>query len=134
MPRTVAAALLVLAGCASSVGAERPACAAEWLEVPTVAADAGGVREEVVAIDCIEPIGPHRVRVGFVLPPGPDCFVLQRVELRESADAISITLIRAVNDDPNAGACPEEARMAMTEIDLASPVDDRRLLDGSAAE
>jgi len=134
MPRIVAAALLVLAGCASPVGTERPACAAEWLEVPTVVAEAGGVREEVVAIECIEPIGPHRVRVGFVLPPGPDCFVLQRVELRESADAISITLIRAVNDDPNAGACPEEARMAMTEIDLASPVDDRALLDGRAAE
>jgi len=134
MPRIVAAALLVLAGCASPVGTERPACAAEWLEVTTVVAEAGGVREEVVAIECIEPIGPHRVRVGFVLPPGPDCFVLQRVELRESADAISITLIRAVNDDPNAGACPEEARMAMTEIDLASPVDDRALLDGRAAE
>jgi hypothetical protein len=134
MHRAAAAALLVLAGCASPVGAERPVCAAEWLEVPTVAAEGGGVGEEVVPIDCFEPIGPRRVRVGFVLPPGPDCHVLQRVELRESADAISITLVRAVNDDPNAGACPGEAQMAMTEIDLASPVDDRVFLDGSAAE
>jgi hypothetical protein len=134
MRRTVAAVVLVLAGCASPVGAERPICDAEWLDVPTMAAEAGGVREEVVAIDCFEPIGPQRVRVGFTLPPGPDCFVLQRVELRESADAISITLLRAVNDDPNAGACSEEARMAMTEIDLASPVDDRALLDGSARD
>ena len=45
-----------------------------------------------------------------------------------------ITLFGTVNEDPNAGACPEEPQMVVTEIDLASPVDDRRLLDGGAAE
>jgi hypothetical protein len=54
------------------------------------------------------------------------------VELVESADAVSITLFSAVNDDPNAGACPEEPEMVVTELDLAAPVDDRQLLDGAS--
>jgi hypothetical protein len=35
-----------------------------------------------------------------------------------------------VNDDPNAGSCPEEARRVATEIDLAAPIGERLLLDG----
>ena len=134
MGRASLAALLVLAGCASPTGSERTGCNAEWLEVPSVATEVGGVAEQPLPIDCIEQIANRRVRIGFSLPPGPSCHVLARVELIESADAVSITLIGAVVDDPNAGACPDEARMVSTEVDLASPVDDRRLLDGSAAE
>jgi hypothetical protein len=37
-----------------------------------------------------------------------------------------------VNEDPNAGACADAPRVVVTEIDLAAPVDDRVLLDGSA--
>ena len=88
----------------------------------------------MLPIDCIQEIANRRLRLGFVLPAGPSCHVLGRVELTESADAVSITLFGTVNEDPNAGACPEEPQMVVTEIDLASPVDDRRLLDGSAAE
>ena len=134
MRRACLAALLVLAGCASPTGATRNGCNADWLEVPAVAAQAGAVGEETLPIDCIEQIANRRLRIGFSLPAGPTCHVLGRVELVESVDAISITLVGAVNDDPNAGACPEEARMVVTEVDLAAPVDDRRLLDGSAAE
>jgi len=124
--------VLVLASCASPSGSERPGCNAESLEAPSVAAQVGGSQEQALSIDCMQQIANGRLRLGFVLPGGPDCHVLARVELTESADAVSITLFGAVNDDPNAGACPEEPRMVVTEIDLASPVDDRRLLDGSA--
>ncbi len=125
--------LLVLAGCASPSGAERNGCNAEWLEVPSVAAQVGGSQEQALPIDCMQQIANRRLRLGFVLPAGPSCHVLGRVELTESADAVSVALFSAVNDDPNAGACPEEPQMVVTEIDLAAPVDDRRLLDGGAA-
>ncbi len=126
--------VLVLAGCASPSGAERNGCTAEWLETPSVVAQAGGSQEQALPIDCMQQLANRRLRLGFVLPAGPSCHVLSRVELVESADAVSITLFGAVNDDPNAGACPEEPQMVVTEIDLASPVDDRRLLDGSEVE
>ena len=125
--------VLVLAGCASPSGAERNGCNAEWLEVPSVAAQVGGSQEQALPIDCMQQIANRRLRLGFVLPAGPSCHVLGRVELTESADAVSVALFSAVNDDPNAGACPEEPQMVVTEIDLAAPVDDRRLLDGGAA-
>lgn len=95
----------------------------------------GAGRDEMpLPIECIEEIQNRRLRLGFTLPAGPQCHVLHRVELVESADAVSITLIGAINDDPNAGACPEGNRMVITELDLAAPVDDRRVLDGSAVE
>ena len=96
-----------------------------------MAAQGGGVQEEPLAIACIEQIANRRLRLGFMLPGGHSCHVLSRVEVLESADAVSVTLIGAVNDDPNAGACPDEARMVVTEVDLASPVDERRILDGN---
>ena len=132
MRRGVGAALLLVA-CASPVGADRPGCAAEWQEAEAVAAMALGTDEQPLRIECMHQIANRRVRVGFVLPAGPSCHVLSRVELVESADAISITLFGAVDDDPNAGACPDEARRAVTEIDVAAPVDDRALLDGSGS-
>ena len=128
------AVLLVLAGCASPAGAERTGCDASWLEVRSVATQPGGVDERRLPIGCIEQIANRRLRIGFSLPAGPSCHILGRVELLESADAISVTLFGAVNEDPNAGACPEETEMVVTEVDLASPVEDRRLLDGSAGE
>lgn len=126
------AVALALAACASPAGAEREVCDAEWLEVTAVATERTGVRETTLPVECFEAVGNRRVRIGFTLPAGPDCHVLQRVDLVESAEAVSITLVSAVNDDPNAGACPEEPRRVVTEVDLASPIDERRLLDGSA--
>ena len=132
MRRASIALLLVVAGCTSPTGTERTGCNAGWLEVRSVATQPDGVDEQPLPIDCIEEIANSRLRIGFSLPAGPSCHVLSRVELLESADAVSVALFSAVNDDPNAGACPEEAEMVVTEVDLASPVDDRRLLDGSA--
>ena len=78
-------------------------------------------------------IDNSRVRVGFTLPAGPSCYLLRRVELLESADAVSITLFVAVDDDSAAGACADEPRRVVTEIDVAAPIGDRTLLDGSGA-
>ena len=132
MRRACAAALLALAGCAAPIGSERHGCNADWLEVRSVAAQAGAAQEEPLSIECIEQIANRRVRVGFVLPAGPSCHVLGSVKLVESAEAVSITIFSALNDDPNAGACPEEPEMVVTELDLAAPVNDRQLLDGAS--
>ena len=133
MRRGLVAALL-LAACATPVGTERSGCGAEWQDVQAVAAMPRGTAEQPLRIECIQQIANRRLRIGFMLPAGPSCHLLRRVELVESADAISITLLGALDDDPNAGACPDEERMAVTEIDVAAPVDDRALLDGSGAE
>ncbi|MDQ4034990.1 MAG: hypothetical protein M3153_03595 [Chloroflexota bacterium] len=124
------AILIGLAGCSMPSGVDRPVCHAQWLDIPAVAAEGVGVREIPLPIECIEEIGPRRLRVGFTFPAGPDCHLLQRVIVRESADAVSIGLIGAVNDDPNAGSCPEEPRRAVTEVDLAARIGERILLDG----
>lgn len=133
MHRAAAAclALLVLAACTVPSGTERAGCNAEWLDAPAVIAGAGGAGERPLPIECIKQIGTRRVQVGFLLPAGPSCYLLARVELVESAEAVSITLIGALNDDPNAGACPEEARRVVTEVDLQARIEARALLDGS---
>ena len=122
--------LVVVTACAAPSGEERRGCNADWHDASSVAATGMGGDAEPLEIACIDGVANRRIRVGFTLPAGPDCHVLQRVELLESADAVSITLIVAVDDDPNAGACPDEPRMVVTGVDLAAPIGDRLLLDG----
>jgi len=123
--------MVVLTACVTPSGEDRSGCGAEWRGLEAVAAAARGVDEQPLPIECMHQIANRRVRIGLILPGGPSCHLLGRVELVESADAISITLFSAVDDDPAAGACPEEPRQVVTEIDVAAPVDDRALLDGS---
>ena len=135
MRRAAAAAVVLLVvGCASPAGAERSGCGPDRRDAELVVTQPAGASEQPIAIDCMHRVANRRIRVGFTLPGGPDCHVLRRVELAESADAVAVTLIGAVNDDPAAGACPDEPRMAVTEVDLAAPVDDRVLLDGADPE
>ena len=126
-------ALVLLSACNAPAGEERTGCGAAWRQVDAVAATGTGVEEQPLPIDCIHQLANRRVRVGFTLPAGPTCHVLRRVELLESADAVSITLFVAVDDDPGTGVCAEEERQAVTEIDLAAPIGDRALMDGSTA-
>jgi len=125
------AAATVTSACTTPTGSGRNPCGAEWLGRQAVAAAGAGIEEAPLLIECIEAIGESRVRVGFSLPSGPDCHLLSRIELVESADSLSITLFGAVSDDPSAGACADEARRVLTEIELQAPVGQRSLLDGS---
>lgn len=127
------AALLMIAACSVPAGQERGGCGADWLGLPSVAADGESMRPEALEVACVESVGNRRLQIGFTLPGGPDCHILQRVEIVESADAVSLALFGAVSDDPNAGACADEPRMVVTEVDLAAPVGDRTLLDGNAS-
>jgi hypothetical protein len=133
MRRAALAALaLLLAACANPTGAERPGCGPDRRDAELVVTRAGGTDARPIPIDCMHQLSSRRLRVGFTMPAGPACHHFDHVEIVESADAVAITLYVAVNEDPNAGACADAPRVVVTEIDLAAPVDDRVLLDGSA--
>jgi hypothetical protein len=123
--------LLVLAGCASPTGRATETCDASWRDVDSMIVTPGGANGEPVALECIRAVGTYRIRIGFVLPPGPSCHGISAIDVVEGGDAVSVIVRLAENDDPAAGACPDEARRATTEIDLQAPVAERALLDGS---
>lgn len=133
MRRALVVALL-LAACAAPSGASVDECDASWRDVESQIVIPGGVEPRAIPIECIRRIDERRIRIGFFMPAGPSCHRLSSVEVVEGADAVSITLIASPDDNPAAGACPEEALRSTTEIDLAAPVEDRTLLDGSAVE
>lgn len=124
---------VAMTACATPRGAEPDACDASWRSRDPQIVQPGGADERPVAIDCMRAMDRRRLRIGFTLPPGPDCYQLADVEVVESADAVSVTLLVSRRDDPSAGACAEEPQRVRTEIDLQAPVADRRLLDGSRA-
>ena len=124
-------ALLLIAGCAAPSGVEVSGCGPDFQNATVVVTQRGGRDERPIPIECMHEIGVRRIRIGFTLPGGPECLQLRRVVLGESADAVAVTLIGAVNDDRAAGACPDESTPAVTEVDLAAPISDRLLLDAS---
>lgn len=128
--RKALAAMLLLAGCTAADGVTAPECDSSWRDVESLIVTDAGDSERPVALDCIRQIDDRRIRIGFHLPPGPDCWVLSDYRLVESADAVSVSLLVARLDDPTAGACPPDERRVTTEIDLQAPVDDRELRDG----
>jgi len=132
--RRALAGLVLLAGCTAAEGAPAPECDASWREVESLVVTPVAELERAVALDCIRQVDDRRIRIGFRLPAGPDCWVLGDYDLVETADAVAVTLFVARTDDPAAGACAPDERRAATEIDLQAPVDERVLLDGSVAD
>jgi len=130
--RRAALAALLLTACAAPAGAPvEVECDASWRFIEShILMELDGERQ-TVPIECIRRNGLRRIRIGFMMPPGPSCFGLAGIEVVESGDAVSITLVVARNDDPLAGACANEPTRAATEIELQAPVADRSILDGS---
>ena len=124
--------VLLLAACAMPAGSEVEACDGTWRDVESRAVTPGAERPQVVPIACMRQVDDRRVRIGFMLPPGPSCHRLSSVDVVESADAVSITLSVSPDDNPAAGACPEQPMRVATEIDVQAAVAERTLLDGSA--
>lgn len=125
--------VLLLAACAAPTGNEVEVCDGTWREVESVIVTPVDERAEPVPIECMRRVDERRVRIGFLMPPGPSCYRLSAIEVVEGAEAVSITLFASLDDNPAAGACPEEEVRTATEIDLQAAVDDRVLLDGAAA-
>lgn len=130
MRRTALAALLLVA-CTAPSGAPIANCDPSWFDVESrIEAGIDGDRI-TVPIDCFRQAGKSRIRVGFLMPAGPSCYVIGDVAVVESVDEVSVTIFLVRSDDPLAGACPEEQARVGTEFDLQAPVDGRTLLDGS---
>ena len=125
--------LLLLTACVTASGADTPLCDAGWRSREARIVEPGGVDERAVAIDCMRSLERRRLRIGFTMPGGPDCHRLSRVDVVETADAVSVTVFVARTDDPTAGACADEPQRIRTEIDLQQAVGSRDLLDGSRA-
>jgi hypothetical protein len=134
MRRAALAALgaLLLAACAAPAGAPVAVeCDATWRFVESHIRVELDAESQTVGIECFRQAGRRRLRLGFMMPPGPGCYGLTGIEVVESGEAVSVTLSVAPNDDPLAGACPEEPMRAATEIELQAPVANRELLDAS---
>lgn len=132
MPRMFVLLALVLAACASPTGEAVPACDESWDAVEPLIVTPTDEAAISVPIDCMVEIDESRIRIGFLMPPGPSCHRLSGLTLTESADAVEISIVVSVVNDPLAGACAEESTRAVTEVDLQAPVADRDLLDGGA--
>lgn len=134
--RLLAASALVpmLIACQSPRGSEIPTCRGLALARDAVAVQAGGIDPRPVGIDCWREVDRARIQLWFATPAGPSCHHLARVELVESADAISVVLVMVTDDAPNAGACPEGSQDLLTEVDLQAPVGERLVLDAGSAE
>lgn len=133
--RSALAALALLAACTTPSGTQAEVCDGSWRDVASViVSPASGGERQAVAIRCIRPVDENRVRIGFEMPPGPDCYELAAIDVVEAAHAVSIALFVSRVDDPAAGACPMEDRRTATEVDLQAPVAGRELLDGSRSD
>ena len=129
--RRAALAALLLTACAAPAGAPVAECDASWRFIDShILLELEG-EPQTVPIECIRQAGLRRLRIGFMMPAGPDCFGVSAIDVVESGDAVSVTLTVAPSDDPLAGVCPPEELRAATEIELQAPVADRALLDGS---
>jgi len=122
---------LALAACATAPGEQADTCEPSWNRREIRIVEAGGTDERAVAIDCLRAMDRRRLHIGFTLPAGPDCYGLSRIDVDETADAVSVTLFVSLDDNPTAGACADEPVQARTELDLQQPAGGRDLLDGS---
>jgi hypothetical protein len=124
------AVLLVLTACVSPSGEPVDECNTSWrgLEARIVGRPSGDAQP--IPIACMWQVDEKRISIGFELPPGPDCYELASIEQEESAGAVAVTVFVSRMDDVG-GSCSPEPIRSVTEIDLQSPVGDRRLLDGS---
>jgi hypothetical protein len=130
----VAALATLVAGCAAPQGTPVPECASDFAPVFEATPRAMTDRPESIPIECYRITGNARIEVGFVMPPGPECFAVESVEVTESADAVSLELRVGGIIDP-LGACPEQELLWSVLVELNSPIEGREVLDaiGSAS-
>jgi hypothetical protein len=129
---TVLLAVLLLAACGESPddpvsGGSRP------FPAPTQSVLEVEPREGLVDVrphifDSAEPVAPKRVRVQFY-GGVEECEGLDRVEVREADEAVTITLF--TGRLPEAEVCIEIAVLKATTIKLGSPLGEREIIDGA---
>ena len=131
MHRAAAALVALLTACAAPTGAAVDFCGPDWHGVEPVIVTANRDEPAPVPIVCVRRIGESRVRIGFEMPPGPECHRLAGVEVEEGAESVAMTVLVSPANDPLAGTCAPRGIRTVTEVDLQAPIADRELLDGS---
>lgn len=125
------ALLLALAACVTPRGAEVPECDPSW--EPMVVAGASHVTGavETISIECYRVIAEQRLEVGVLMPPGPECYAVNAVEVIEDDDAISLEVRIGTIRNPLGGACPPDASSWGIPVELNGRAEGRRVLDAS---
>jgi hypothetical protein len=124
-------AAVMLAACATPSGRPAQICDGTWRGIDSVIATRGDGDTRPLPVTCIREVDVKRIRIGFSMPHGPSCYVLDAVQVVESSEAVSVRLMVRPDDDPASGACPDEAVRVTTEVDLQAPVADREVLDAA---
>ncbi len=130
-PRRVTAllaSLVVLAGCATPRGTPVPLCGDDFEAVLQGDPRAMTNQPQSIPVECYRIIGNARIEVGFLMPPGPQCFEVESVEVSESSEAVSLELRVGGVSDP-LGACPEEELPWSVLVELNGPIEGREVLD-----
>lgn len=126
----LAALAVGLVACATPEGTPLEVCGEDW--EPVIAADPRAMtnRPQTIAIECYTVTGTSRLELGFLMPPGPDCFQVELVEVIESDEAVSLELrVGGVAD--RLGACPPDEIAWSMLVELNGPVGDRQVLDAA---
>jgi hypothetical protein len=126
--RLLAPLVLLLAGCATPQGTPVPLCASDFEPVFEATPRAMTDRPESIPVECYRVTGNARIEVGFIMPPGPDCFAVESVEVVESPDAVSLELRVGGIIDP-LGACPVQEVLWSVLVELNGPIQGREVLD-----
>lgn len=124
----LAVLLFVLAGCVAPQGTPVPLCASDFEPVLQATPRAMTDRPQSIPVECYRVTGNARIEVGFLMPPGPDCFAVESVEVVESPDAVSLELRVGGIIDP-LGACPAEELPWSVLVELNAPIEGREVLD-----
>lgn len=128
----LAVLLLGMAACASPQGTPVPECVADFEPVFAATPRAMTDRPESIPVECYRITGDARIEVGFVMPPGPQCFAVESVEVVESPDAVSVELRVGGIIDP-LGPCPEQELPWSVLVELNTPIEGREVLDAVGA-
>lgn len=124
----VLALALALTGCLSPQGTPVPMCASDFEPIFQATPRAMTDRPESIPVECYRITGNARIEVGFIMPPGPQCFAVESVEVVESADAVSLELRVGGIIDP-LGACPQQELLWSVLVELNTPIEGREVLD-----
>lgn len=122
------ASLAILAGCVTPQGSPVPPCGEEFEAVLQGDPRAMTNQPQSIPVECYRIIGNARIEVGFLMPPGPQCYEVESVEVVESTDAVSLELRVGGVSDP-LGACPEEELPWSVLVELNGPIEGRQVLD-----
>lgn len=128
LARTLIVLAVLLSGCASPQGTPVPMCADDFEPVLPATPRAMTDRPQSIPIECYRITGNARIEVGFIMPPGPQCYAVESVEVVEGPDAVSLELRVGGIIDP-LGACPEDELPWSVLVELNGPIEGREVLD-----